>query len=373
MINGVQLTLLVGPVLPVPVPKPVLDALTKVTVTIDAEARSAFQLDFSISNNSPLQTIFLIAGGQTPLLRVIIVATINGIPNVLIDGVMTRAEIGGGGSGPAVLTVTGEDLTKVMDMQDLGGLPYPALPDVARVALILAKYAVFGIVPMVIPPIFPDFPIPVDRIPTHEGTDLHYIVSLGEQNGYVFYIEPGPVPGMNIAYWGPQIKIGVPQPALNMDMDAYKNVESMNFSFNSADNSLPIVMIQNALTKFPLPLPIPKLNPLQPPLGLISSQITNLTVLRDTAKMSVAKAISSGLAASSGTADAVSASGSLDVSRYGRVLQARKLVGVRGAGTAYNGLYYVKKVTSTIQRGEFKQNFELTRNGIVSLTPVVPV
>ncbi len=38
--------------------------------------------------------------------------------------------------------------------------------------------------------------------------------------GYVFYVEPGPAPGTNIAYFGPEIKVGIPQPALNVDMDA---------------------------------------------------------------------------------------------------------------------------------------------------------
>lgn len=60
--------------------------------------------------------------------------------------------------------------------------------------------------------------------------------------------------------------------------------------------------------------------------------------------------------------------GALDVLRYGRMLKARRLVGVRGAGVAYDGLYYVSSVT-TIRRGQFRQNFELTRNGLDSITP----
>lgn len=44
---------------------------------------------------------------------------------------------------------------------------------------------------------------------------------------------------------------------------------------------------------------------------------------------------------------------------------------VLGAGVAYDGLYYVKRVTSTLKRGEFKQSFQLTRNGLVSTVPGV--
>ena len=57
--------------------------------------------------------------------------------------------------------------------------------------------------------------------------------------------------------------------------------------------------------------------------------------------------------------DAISGSGSLDVMRYGRVLRSRQLVGVRGVGLAYDGMYYVNSVTHNIKRGEYKQNFSL--------------
>jgi hypothetical protein len=85
------------------------------------------------------------------------------------------------------------------------------------------------------------------------------------------------------------------------------------------------------------------------------------------------QAISRGLAEAKKSQDAVTASGTLDVLRYGRILKPRKLVGVRGAGIAYDGLYYVSSVTSTLKRGEFKQSFNLSRNGLISITPKVPV
>jgi hypothetical protein len=373
MLKGIHLTLLVGPVVPVPVPKIVLEALEQVEVASSAGSPSGFRLTFSLSNRSPLHTIFLVAAGQTPLLRVIIVATINGTPQVLMDGVMTNQQVTPGAKpGQSTLTVTGEDLTKVMDLVDFSGIPYPAMPPEARVALIIAKYAVFGMIPLVIPSLFPDLPIPIERIPTQQGTDLSYIKDLAASVGYVFYIDPGPVPGTNVAYWGPEIKVGVPQPALNYDMDAHTNVETLSFTFNGADTILPIVLIQNQLSKIPIPIPIPNLNPLQPPLGVIPAPITNIKVLKETAKMSPMQAIGVGLAVASRSADAVSGQGSLDVVRYGRLLKSRQLVGVRGVGTAFDGLYFVKGVTSTIKRGEFKQSFELSRNGLISITPKVP-
>lgn len=373
MLKGFYVTLMIGPVVPIPVPKPVLDALKSIEVNSRTDQPSAFQLQFTLNNRSPLQTLFLIAGGQTPLLRVIIILTINGTPNVLMDGVITNQQVSPGSNpGESTLTITGEDLSKVMDLQDFSGLPYPAMPPEVRILLVLAKYAIFGMIPLVIPSLFTDVPIPTERYPIHQGTDLEYIRGLASDVGYVFYVDPGPVPGTNTAYWGPEIKVGVPQPALNYDMDAHTNVESMSFSFNGANTTLPIVFIQNSMTKIPIPIPIPKLNPLQPPLGVIPAPITNITMLKDTAKLSPMAAIGKGLAVASRSADAVSGNGSLDVVRYGRLLKARQLVGVRGMGMAFDGLYFVKSVTTNLKQGELKQSFELSRNGLVSITPRVP-
>jgi hypothetical protein len=373
MHKGVYMTLMIGPVVPIPVPKPVLDALTSVQVTTAAGRPSGFQLTFTLNNRSPLHTLFLIAGAQTPLLRVIIVLTINGSANVLMDGVMTNQQVSPGSKpGESTLTITGEDLTKVMSLIDFSGLPFPAMPPEARVALIIAKYAMFGMIPLVIPSLFTDFPIPVERIPIQQGKDLEYIQKLAADVGYVFYIDPGPAPGTNVAYWGPEIKVGIPQPALNYDMDAMTNVESLSFTFDGSNTTLPIVFIQNSLTKIPIPIPIPNLNPLQPPLGLIPAPITNFKMMKETAKLSPMAAIGLGLAEAAKSADAVSGNGSLDVVRYGRLLKARQLVGVRGVGTAFDGLYYVKSVTTTMKQGELKQSFQLTRNGLVSITPKVP-
>ncbi|MBA3942927.1 MAG: hypothetical protein H0X37_00020 [Herpetosiphonaceae bacterium] len=374
MLKGIHLTLLVGPIVVVPVPQIVLDALTDVTVTTTSERASVFELKFTLSNKSPLQTIFLLAGGGAPpLLRVILVVTINGTPDVLIDGVMTDHQIAPGqDTGHSTLTVTGTDLTEVMNHQDFSGFPFPAMPVEARVALLILKYAVFGIIPLIVPSALVDVVIPTDRIPRQQGTDLQYINQLASDVGYVFYISPGPVPGANIAYWGPQIKVGVPQPALNVDMDAHTNVEGINFRFNNTRKELPVMFIQNQLTKIPLPVPVLDISLLNPPLGLIPPIPTGIRPIEGTAKLSFAQAALLGMARSSDSSDAVTGNGTLDVLRYGRVLKARQLVGVRGVGMAFDGLYYVKSVTHSIKRGEYKQSFELTRNGLVSITPRVP-
>lgn len=375
MASPVRLSVLIGPAVPVPVPQSVLDALVRVqVVTTAGETSSGFELTFSLGRGSPLQTLFLLSGGSSiPLVRVVLVATVNGTPEVLMDGVMTHHELAPGESGgPATLTIKGKDLTAVMDYLDFSGMLYPAMPPEARVALIVAKYAVFGVLPMVLPSVLLDVPIPVDRIPTQQGTDLAYVTRLAEEVGYAFYVSPGPAPGTSVAYWGPEIRLGAPQPALNVDMDAHTNVEKLSFTFDAESKELPILVIQEPRSKALIPIPIPDITPLSPPLGLVPPIPKKVYVVDGTAKLGPIRSALLGLAKAAKSSDAVSATGTLDVARYGRVLRARGLVGVRGAGSAFDGLYYVKKVTHTLSRGEYKQEFTLARNGLISTLSQVP-
>jgi hypothetical protein len=156
-------------------------------------------------------------------------------------------------------------------------------------------------------------------------------------------------------------------------MDAHSNVESINFRFDKDKATLPIVMIQNQETRVPIPIPVPPITPLNPPLGVIQPFPSKLRWITETAKYNPLQGALIGLAKASRSAETVSATGSLNVLRYGRVLKARKLVGVRGAGLAFDGLYYVSSVTHEIKRGDYRQSFELTRNGLISMTPKVPV
>jgi hypothetical protein len=183
---------------------------------------------------------------------------------------------------------------------------------------------------------------------------------------------------MSVAYWGPEIKVGAPQPALNINMDAWTNVDSLRFSFDKERKKMPIVYIQEEMSKTVIPLPIPDITPLNPPLGLIPPIPPKLVPLGDELQDTVyvfrspLQAVMAGLAEAARSSDAVFGSGTLNVARYGRILKARQLVGVRGAGPAFDGLYYVKSVTHSIKRGEYKQNFEVARNGQLSTVPRVP-
>jgi hypothetical protein len=373
MVSPLYLTLLVGPMEPLPAPKPLVDALVSVEVTESATGRSGFQLTFTLSDKGILETFFLLAGSSPlPVLRVVLLVTFPGIPQVLIDGVVLHTEVQPDAmTGSSKLVVTGKDLAAMMDLIDFSGLPYPGMSPDIRVLTILAKYAVFGVVPEVIPVPAPDIPIPMLQIPTQKKTDLQYIESLAQEVGYVFYMVPGPLPGMSQAYWGPQIRLGLPQTALNVNLDTWTNVESLNFRYEPQNSVLPIVFIQDPFSKMTIPIPIPPVTPFNPPLGAFVPVPQKIEQLTETAKLNPAQALMKGFARSVATADVMTGDGTLDVMRYGQPLRARSLVGVRGAGLPWDGMHYVDSATHRIKPGEYKQSFVLKRNALVTNTPVV--
>jgi hypothetical protein len=200
--------------------------------------------------------------------------------------------------------------------------------------------------------------------------------ALASKVGYLFYVQPGPLPGQSIAYFGPDVNLPVPQPALTINMDAHTNVESLSFSLNGLAKKIRIYTIFDPITKkIPIPIPVPNINLFKPPLGIRPTPPARVEFAKDMAKMAPDGAVQSilGFLLDSNNSAAVSGNGSLDVLRYNGILRARMLVGVRGAGITYDGMYYVDSVTHSIKPGEYKQNFTLSRDGLISNTPKLVV
>jgi hypothetical protein len=255
------------------------------------------------------------------------------------------------------------------------------------VLLGLAPFAAYGVRPLVVPSVLLIAPNPLDEIPGWQGTTYAYLSRLAEEVGYVFYVEPGSRPGLNTGYWGPEIRTGQPQPALSVNLDAATNVESLSFSFDGLGKKVYLVLGYVPQVRLPIPIPVPDISPINPPLGRkipIPLSYTRINAGRQAApgqerrerdgavaKWDIIRATSQALGRAAQSANVIGGSGSLDVLRYGRPLQARRLVAVRGAGPAYDGEYYVTSVSSTLKPGEFKQRFTLSRNAQVSISGTV--
>ena len=375
MNRGFYLTLMMGSFTASPVPQAVIDALSEVQVNSSMGAQSGFQLKFTLGKNSPLLQMQA-AGYFDPRTRVIIAVTVNGSSEVLMDGIITKQDLTPGtAAGKSTLTITGLDLTALMNFIDLTGIPYPAIPLFLVVDIVLAKYLVLGIVPLVIPTIMSFVDNPLEHFRKQQGTDYAFVTTLAAEVGAVFYLDPGPTPGMSTVYWGPDLTrmFGSPQPALSIDLDATTNVDSMSFSYDGTVATQYLATIIEPNTKIPIPIPIPNIDMLKAslaahaPTPLKSAQLKPLSMENPVgAALKIVGALFE-------SADAVTASGQLDVLRYGQVFKVRQLAAVRGASPYYDGKYFVKSVTHSIKRGEYKQSFTLARGGTGSSVSTVSV
>ncbi|MGH3807202.1 MAG: hypothetical protein ACRDRU_11330, partial [Pseudonocardiaceae bacterium] len=142
--KSLQLALQIGNIVTAPAPQTLVDALQSVQVTSSAGERSGFQLSFAVSKRSVITERLLPAGLLDPPARVVIVGVVGGSPDVLMDGVITRHEVSPSDTpGASTLTVTGEDLTVLMDLRHEHEC-FPAMPLNVRVLRILLKYAMYG-------------------------------------------------------------------------------------------------------------------------------------------------------------------------------------------------------------------------------------
>ncbi len=373
---GVHLTLMIGPTVAVPAPAPLAEALEEAKVTHSDSGRSGFQLTFRTGRSGPLDV------ADYPLLsvpllkafnRVVLLVTFGVIPRVINDGIITRSELQPGSRpGEAKVVVTGEDVSVMMDLHERSA-EHPAQDETNIANKLVLSYGKYGLIPMVVPPRAIDPPIPIERTPVQQGTDLDYLEQMAKRHGYVFYIAPGPAPMVNTAYWGPPIRIGLPQRAITVNMGAETNATLGSFQTNAMAPVKVEGSVKDRTTN--TTLPVRTLGPLRPPLAALPAWLTSMPNTRTRqfreSGLNVAQAFGRAQGTTDEAGDAVTVDGELDAARYGGMLQARALVGVRGAGWQHDGFWYVKKVTHELRPGSYKQSFSLAREGHGSTTPVV--
>jgi hypothetical protein len=373
---GIQLTLLIGPTVALPAPPTMIEALSSVEVSHSDDRQSGFQIMFSIGRSGPLDLLDypLVANPLLkPFNRVVIIVTFNAIPRVLMDGIITHQQMSPSDQpGASTFTITGEDVSVMMDREEKS-MQHPAQDETLIALKLIASYAQYGLIPIVVPPLVIDPPMPIERVPVQQGTDLQYLKQMAARYAYVFYVKPGPAPLTNIGYWGPPERLGLPQPALTINMGQATNVESFSVNNNALEPTLVSGQIQDRTTN--QSVPVQTFASLRSPLSTMPAWLVNQPNLRRRqfreSGLNAMQALARAQGTTDASADSVVAEGELDAVRYGTPLQARGLVGVRGAGYLHDGVWYVKRVTHTIKKESYKQKFTLARDGLGSITPAV--
>lgn len=371
-ILGVHLTVLIGETLPVPVPAKFSEALKDVEVNHRDDGPSGFQLRYQIGRAGlfDLRDYGLLSSPLLkPFNRVIIIVRFAVAPQVIMDGIITNIQLTPNDKpGEDILTITGEDVSVMMDLEEQSR-PYPAMPDYVAVGQIISNYVKYGLVPPK-PPLSQEALKPVNPLeqirqqPTNM-TDRAYLKDLAEMYGFVFYLTPGPVPGVNRVHWGPPERLALPQCALSVKMGSFTNVDSINFQFNGLSPQSTQYTERGESNKVSSPSTDRKIPFVRNVAD--AKRLTNLTGFSCRAAAQAQGMVDRSFD------NAVTATGELNTIRYNGILNPRSLVGLRGVGDTYDGIYYVKNVSHRISKGHYGQSFTLTREGTGTLSPFIPV
>jgi hypothetical protein len=365
---GIRLMVLTGETIPLPASQDVLSAIRRVEVTNqDSDQGDGFQITFSLTKTKTGEYSLVEGGTLDPDRRVVIGVLFGVTPEVLIDGVITHHQlIPGDKPGAATLTVSGRDISALMDLEEVNEA-FTCQPDSVIVTGLLARYARYGIVPRVTPTA--DVPLPTSRIPRQCETDLRFVRRLAARNNFVFYLEPV-APGASTAYWGAENRAGLPQAVLSVNMGADTNVKDIDLA---NDELAPVgtkgVFVE-PVTKMSISIPpLPELR--VPPLAARTGMPRRTRLMRTTGNRDPVQALLAALAEAGQAEEPVRSNCVVDAARYGHALRARRTVGLRGVGRTYDGLYYVKRVTHKIEPGSYTQSLMLTREGTGSISPVL--
>lgn len=372
---GTRLTLWLGPTIAVPAPAVIVQALSSVEVHLSDGDSDGFEMTFSVGRTGVLAMDYALLTNPLlrPTTRVVIQVWLGVMPQVLIDGFITKMQLHPSDQpGASTLTVIGLDVRTVMDVHQLSQF-YPNQAVKAIIEQILYSYMTYLGTPPVVALIDPNIAPQTEQIPVKADTDLAYLSRLAADYDCVFYVEPTQVPMVNQAYWGP-LNLTQPQAALSVNMGPETNA-TIQFDYDGQIPGIVTGFMLDKSSQMVVPIVIPSSTrvPLAaiPPIA-IQGAAMRVQMPKHVNSLSIAEATLRAQAQTNRMSYGLKAQGELDMLRYGNILRPRRLVGVRGAGYLFDGLYYVQDVTHTIGKGEYKQRFTLTREGFGSLIPVVP-
>jgi phage protein D len=359
-LKGIQLFLKMGKSTPKLVPYSMMIALNSVEVNDNMdEQEDGFQLHFTLGKRQTKDYTLAQNSLFEPDTRVVIGVRINNMPWVLISGVITHIQLAPSNQ-PALSTfsVTGRSITHQLNRTEKNDT-YERLSDTDIVRKIVNNYARYGLTLKA--PESTEQPLETELIPHQATTDMAYIQALAQRNGYVFYSQPVKN-GDCLIYWGPENRTKVTLPVLSMNMGALTNVTELSFAQDSDIPNKVQGVYLDPQNKQSYPITVEALE--EAALATTPTPSLNTKLLRDVAKYTASRSTRSARAAMVGGLNAVTGQGVLDAAIYPHVLEAGKVVEVRGAGFLYDGKYVVTYVKHLIERSNYTQKFRLAREGV---------
>jgi hypothetical protein len=274
------------------------------------------------------------------------------------------------------MEITGMDATFLMNLQEKV-IPWPLVSFPTDNLIATTIFGQYGILPMALPAL----PMNVDPTGTdatvQRGTDIRFLRRLAQRNGFECYVQPDPLSGVDIGYFGPPRNLPfMPEAVLNVKMGAQTNVSEFKVRYDMVRPTLALAFGLDAASRAPVSFPsVPSVAagyPFGPPMGLQEATIREvagphpppMVLTAQTGQMSLPGLPLVNQAVTNKASWAVIAEGTLG-SDVG-VLSVGNTVNIRGAGLAFNGSYYVTRISHVIDvcGCSYSQKFAARRNAI---------
>ena len=377
-ILGVRMNLLIGPSpVALPAPMEMLLAIDEIEILLSDSAESGFKMVLNTGRSGPfdfLEAPFVADPRLQVGARVIVTMFFDFTPNVIFDGLVTKRHYAPGEEARSgKLTLLGRDLSFELDREEKR-TEHPAMDETMIATLIGASYPQFGMLPMVLPPKVIDPPIPIDRVPQQNCSDWAYLKHMARRHGYETYVDPGPLPGMNLLYWGPPVRPGIPQRAMTVNSGPASDAYDIDIAHSGEELT---VVESSVIDRFTgVETPVLALVNSQSPLGAVPESVVRFGQTRSksilTSGLNMAQAMARAQAEVDESArDVIRVTGTLDSTRYNGALKARDRIDLRGVGLTYDGAYKVAEVRHRIKPGGYEQGFVLRRSETLPLSPLV--
>jgi phage protein D len=338
-----------------------IDAVQQLEVDDTIDRASTFRLRLAIGSDPEGDWSILADDPFPPLSPVNVHLDLGGLGEHLITGYVTGLEaMFEEAPNSSYLEVVGVDATVRMNLVEKAR-QWKNLPDSDIARKIFEEYDLKAKVTDTSPSRQEN-----ETTTTQRGTDIRYLRRLAARNGFTCHVRTDPLRGVEEGVFGPLDLDARAQGVLSVRFGESTNVERLSVSHRmlrptaaeAAGVGIARKSVERATVTSTSETRLGKrgtLDEIDPqPLVLPSG-----SGLNDAGEL---RGFCQGVTDRSSWA--VVAEGTLKVEVYGRALRAGRPVGVRGAGSLYDGNWLVRRVLHRFAGASYTQEFELARNAI---------
>lgn len=259
--------------------------------------------------------------------------------------------------GQSVMNVVAMEPTVRMNLKEIAH-PWPNMADSEIAEQIFDDYKFDSVVDPTQPSHDED-----DHTEIQRGTDIQFLQSLAQRNGYECYVELNPETGNVEGHFHKPRLQQPPQGVLSVNLGTATNVNSFHARF---DMLRPATVNAGNVDVHSREAQAGQSDTLgDPALGSAStvpSDDARQVLLSGTGLAQSGELQTAAQALVDRSSWAITAEGEVNTIAYGDVLRAKRPVLVRGAGRQFSGIYYVERVLHTFTGDGYTQQFSLRRN-----------